>query len=197
MAVRRGKLSRADRARVLEMSEAGRSLADVVAALAVEGIEISKQGVHAALKRARDEREAGRGAGTEQEGVEGAEGGGDDGGEVRVAMPDLPGDATAVDRLVWERTRVAIETAERLRLRMLADERFAPAWSKADHQARMYIEQLDKRMPPPPVDPAKDPRNIGARQAVHARVLQVIETAEAKHGRLCPRCSAEVRRARG
>jgi hypothetical protein len=108
------------------------------------------------------------------------------------ALPKLPPDATLPARAVWwDLAAVRAEVAA-LRPKVRDGSYSATQWLSLVKEATKLAKDLAGLLPPPPPDAAKDPANIQARAMVHAHVLQSIEAAEARCGRLCTRCREDV-----
>ncbi len=112
------------------------------------------------------------------------------------ALPRLPPDATLSARAVWwDLVQVRAEVAA-MRPKVRTGALPATQWLALVKEATRLAKELATLLPPPPPDAAKDPANIAARALVHAHVLQGIEAAEARCGRLCTRCREEVQEGR-
>ncbi len=198
----KGTVTAAMRRRVMELHGEGLSLRQIAQTMTAEGDALShvsvatlvrgqgEQGERKARARARESERAGVGGrGGTGESAGGAQGGADD---VLAEMGGPPEGASLMARMLWEELVSARAAARELRRKMIAEGEPAGPWAAAIGQVRQLLKALADEMPAPPPDPERDPTNIAARQAVHARVLQAIETAEARHGRHCGRCRAEL-----
>ena len=108
------------------------------------------------------------------------------------ALPRLPADASLAAKAVWwDLVQVRAEVAA-MRSKVRAGTMPFPQWIAGLKQATALAEALSGLLPPEPPDAAKDPQNIQARAMLHGHVLQSVEAAKARCGRLCPRCHEEV-----
>lgn len=171
-----------------------------------------KEGAKAAAAAKRGQVQGGDGAGegegsgpgTSTGGAEGGTGGGrggvagTDAGAPRPAgrsipgLPELPDDASVAARVCWMQLSAALVDVARCRAKVASGELMPSQLGESRTAARRLTLDLAELLPPPRTDPAKDPTNIGAREMVHTTVLRKIEAAEARAGRLCVRCRAEV-----
>lgn len=95
----------------------------------------------------------------------------------------LPEDASVAARMVHQEWLEVQAMARVLRPKVVAEEIAATQWTQLKTTALRMSKALAELLPPPKLDPSKDPTNIGAREAVHAHVLRIIEACEARSGR--------------
>ena len=113
----------------------------------------------------------------------------DDRREVRV--PVLPADASPSAVAIWQRMRAVGAKITALEGDVSAGRYPATQWAALIKVETQLASELADHIPPPPPDPAKDPTNIAARSMVHSQIVQSIDAAAARVGRICFRCGKE------
>jgi hypothetical protein len=103
-------------------------------------------------------------------------------------MPELPEGASVAAAMLWHQLR---ETRER-RSRLPAGADHSAEYAALTRVELAQLKELERMIPAPTKDPAKDPHNIAARATFEAHVISTIEAVELRAGRLCPRCRAEL-----
>jgi hypothetical protein len=215
----RGKVTAAIRRRVVELKGDGRSLRGIKGVLAEEGVSLSPQTIsdilaaHARRRDAEDDEEATDppstpsrargGAALAADATEEPEGEDSELDAERdaldallarrpEALPRLPAEASLPARAVWwDLVQVRAEVAA-ARPKVRLGEYPPTQWLAMMKHATELAKNLAGLLPVPPPDATKDPANIQARAMVTGHVIQSIEAAELRAGRLCPRCSSDV-----
>lgn len=112
----------------------------------------------------------------------------------RVRLPPLPKDASPAAWAIWSRLKAVGAKITSLESDVSAGNYPATQWAALIKVETTLARDLAEQIPPPPPDPAKDPTNIAARAMVHQQVVQMVQQAGEKYGRICVRCRKETAR---
>jgi hypothetical protein len=108
----------------------------------------------------------------------------------KVPIPPCPKDANLAARALHQ---AAHETWDRIQ-GLTNDDARATQYAALQRVFLAQLRELKVLLPPEKADPSKDPMNVATRAMVLAHVVRSVEAVEARDGRLCPRCRAQVDR---
>ncbi len=112
--------------------------------------------------------------------------------ELETDLPELPPDAPVAARVLYQDLREVRAVARRLHPEVLTGDYPATQWGSLKATIVRLTRELHAMLPQPKPDPAHDPHNTGARDALVERLRGVVEAAELRAGRLCRRCGDVV-----